>query len=813
MKPVNTVVTIVLAALAVTIGTLAAWPIYQTPRLWVISAVTLAGVAAILWAGGRLKWGVLSVIAALLVAFVIAIVPLAMPQAFNGGLDTIPRALLDALAAVALGWKQLLTLSLPVGSYQTVLVPFFVIASVSVAGICALGLRGGRAAPFAAIPLFLPVVFGTVFGASEVSSPLVLGQFTLVAPREITLGIAAVVVGAAWVAWTSGASRRRALRRGRLSTEEGDERSGRSAHRRNTLVRASGAATALAAALILGLVLAPVATVNDRSVPRDQIDPEIVVQEQTSPLAAYREWKRDAAFETPVFAVESDGQLPERLRLAVLDGYDGVDFTASESASRFARFPSGLPVPEASDVSVTIESGYQDIWVPIAPPLADPPSFAGPRAGDLADSFYLNKETGAAVAVPTEQGLTVGDQFTVPMSVGANPTAIDQPLEGDSLIDLEAVPQLARWLDTQELSASGAGLTEAIERLRDRGYLSHSLTEQEGEREWITALTNDFNFQFISSPGGHSLARVEQLFEQLNEQERIAGDSAEADDLVAGIGDDEQFAAASAMIARALGFESRVVLGVRLGGEDAGVEGIPACATVCTGEHVAAWIEVRGANQEWVTLDVSPQVSVRPTTLEQNEQLPEHETVPEERDANESDPPVGTSDQDSGEAEEDEETALESFWHILRLVGLGLAVLALLALPLLFIPVAKRIRRGKRRAAEQPEIRVLGAWDELVDRNADRGVITAKLALSRHLSRREIAEALGSEHAERVVRVADQAVFSSESVSAESADAVWREVDETLRAQAATLGFWRRLKAAYSFASLRLSIRRVRRKS
>lgn len=803
MKPGAVLQTALLAVIAALLGVLASWPVYETPRLWLVAAVAVILTGATVVLGTRLRWHPVSVFTALLGIFVVSVVPLAVPSAFDSGLAALPRALGDALASVVLGWKQLLTLTLPVGSYQTVLVPFLVVVMLSVALICGFGLRGGRLAPFAAIPMLLPLVFGTTFGASEVSGTVSFGPLRVEAPRELLLWITAAVIGAVWVAWTSSAERRLALRRGRLAADETEERVGRAARRRSALSRGAGGLIALVAALALGVSLAPVATVADRTVPRDRIDPEIVVSEQTSPLAGYREWKRDASFEAPLFTVDAEGKLPARLRIAVLEGYDGIDFTASESAGRFARFPSGSLTSDTSEVSIAIESGYTGIWVPLATPLASPPRFGGERAAELADSFYLNRDTGAAVAVPTRAGLRAGDSFTAEMSVAGDAAVSDRPQEGGSLIDLESVPQLADWLTAQDLPESGEGLTEAIQRLRDRGYLSHSITDAEGERAWIEALTDEYGLQFISSTGGHSLARVEQLFEQLNEQQRVAGEDADSDELVAGIGDDEQFATAAALVARAMGFESRVVLGVRLGGEDAGVEGLPACSSTCSGQHITAWIEVRGADQQWSALDVSPQVSVRPTTLEQNEQLPEHETVPEEQDASESDPPLGMSDQDDGESDEEEDSQFAALWRILRYVALGIAALALLALPLLFIPIAKRIRRRRRRASAPAEVRALGAWDELIDRSADMRLLDAARARSRTASRRDLATELGGGRALQLADLADRAVFASESVPAESVDAAWHAVDEERRERAAGLGAWARLRAAYSFASLR----------
>ena len=785
------VATLGAAWLALSTGVLAGLataPIYRSASAWIVALVA-AGVAfGIVWLGRRFRWGPLTVVA-LIVAFVLLVVPLAVPSALAGGPGGVLRGLGDGLASVALGWKQLLTLTLPVGSYQTVLVPLFVVVFGATALSVWLALRGGLAAQFASLPVALPVAFGTVFGSSSVSDPLELGPLQILAPREVAIWLVAFGVIAGWIAWASGTARRAALRRGR-------DGSSRAPARRRGALRGLTGAGIVVVALAAGSLLAPALTTEARSVPRDRIDPEIVIAERTSPLAAYRTWKRDAPFASTLFDVTSEGELPPRIRLAVMDRYDGVDFTVGTGSGsvRFTRFPSGEPLAESSQVSVRIDEGYSDIWVPLAMPLASPPRFSGPRAAELGDSFYVNRDTLGAVAIPTKRGLEAGDGLTAEMSVAADARLGEQPAHEEALIDLETMPELEQWWHSQELPATGQGYAEALDRLRNRGYLSHALTDGQGERKWLDVLSEQYGTRFVTSPGGHSIARVEQLFQQLNEQQRAAGKDADDETLVAGIGDDEQFAAAAALLAQGVGFDSRVVLGVRTGGAE--VPGVPACAESCTGENIAAWVEVRGSDGVWAPFDVTPQVETPPTTLEEGEQLPEYPTVPEERDAEESEPPVGTSDADGEHRDPREAGDLAALWVTLKYVGLGLAALALITLLVLFIPVAKRIRRRARRTAPDPEIRALGAWDELLDAYVDSGS-----RVRRRAARTSTAEDLAIPDGVWIASEVNRAVFSSESIDMAAADALWRRVDATTATQRAGLGRWGRLRARFSLAS------------
>lgn len=818
--------TVVIAVAIAVLAVFSAMPIYESTWLWLVAGVGAGLATTIVWLGTWLRWGSLTLVA-LAGVFAAVVVPLAVPNAIGTGPTGFVTGVGDGLAAVALGWKQLLTLTLPLGSYQTVMVPLLVVVFGSAAFATALTLRGGRLVPFAGIALVLPVLFGTVFGSSTLSAPVTFGGVVVGAPRELALWLAAFGLAIGWVSWSSGRARRAALKRGRIAdaalTATSDASSGqpdisegsgnsRRAVRRNTLIRGVIAGATVLAALAGAFVLAPVVNAEDRTVPRDRVDPELVVRSGVSPLAAYRASKRDDTLQAPLFSVASGdptGALPKRLRIAVLAGYDGVDFTVGDPAEvgRFTRFPSGSRVTDPLTVSIEVLDEYASVWAPMALPIASPPVFQGPRAGSLAESFYVNRGMGSAVAVPgggksvADQMLLPGDGYTAVMSGAGDAALGETPVSSESLVDLEALPDLATWLRLQRLPHTGQGVTEAIERLRERGYLSHSLTDGEGEGAWLDELGTTNPIRFLSSTGGHSEARTEQLFRQLVEQELAAGEDAKPAMLVAGIGNDEQFAAAAALIARAMGFDSRVVVGVRLAplGSDpyeSGVPGVPACVDVCTGENLAAWIEVRGDDGVWAAFDVSPQMEIPPTMLQKGEQLPEFPTQPEERNADESDPPVGMSSQDSDTENTADANDLSALWPVLRIVGLSILGFVLLALLVLFVPVLKAVRTRRRREAVSPELRVLGAWDELLGTYRETG-----FEVPRSGSRDAIMATLGVESGDWIAWTVDQAVYSYEGISAETAESVWQLVEKRVAERRGEIGAWPRFKARFSLAS------------
>src|SRR5690606_37941780 len=334
-----------------------------------------------------------------------------------------------------------------------------------------------------------------------------------------------------------------------------------------------------------------------------------------SPLASYRGWFAQGAYGTELFRVTGAGGL-DRVRIATLDAYDGQAFrvsTGDADAARFTRVP--RTAGEEATTTITIGPGYTGVWVPLGEAGDVAPVFTGPNAEALADGYYADAALDAGVVVTDAAGggLRDGDSYRIPATEPRTNDGFAASVGGDAKLDEDAYPALAAWVEQQELGRSGADLVELVDRLRARGYLSHALRSDDDAADWIAALQARADYEFTASRAGHSASRIEELFTSLVEQQRRAGDDAPEPLLIAGIGDDEQFATAAALLARSLGFESRVVVGVRLGdtGSDTGVE---PCAEVCTGANVTAWAEARAASGGWVVLDATPQFAEAPST-------------------------------------------------------------------------------------------------------------------------------------------------------------------------------------------------------
>jgi hypothetical protein len=444
---------------------------------------------------------------------------------------------------------------------------------------------------------------------------------------------------------------------------------------------------------------------------------------------------------------------------------------------------------------VTVDKGLSGIWMPLPAGIASAPQFTGPRAAALADGFYLDRDSGAGIEIASTgsgaRGLRAGDGYTI-----AAPATTSAPLGGPgatSRLDLHAYPQLAGWIKAQGQPDSASGFQELVTRLRDRGYLTHSLDADTASTDWIGALKKSSSYQFQAAYAGHSAAREEALFQQLLDQQNRVGPKADKDLLVAGVGDDEQFATAVALLARAEGYDSRVVVGVRM--TTLAGSGVAACSGSCTGGQLAAWAEVRSPGAAaWTTVDAEPQYAKLPTLVTTGQELPKNATVPEQPKVGTVQPPTAQHDDNSGAkpVKSAFPAWLGTVLAVLRIVGIVIGALLLVLLPAIVLAIAKRARRGSRRRAPVPEVAVVGAWAELVDVWTDGGVDPGPG------TRRDQAVAIGSPAASRLAVLADHAVFGEHPPTRESADEAWSLVESELGRRATMLGRWRRLRAAAS---------------
>lgn len=739
----------------VAIAALAAWPIYRSREFIVLVLVCTAvavGIAA--WASWRRLGG--WAIAGLLLAGVFAVgAALAVPSRWSRG----PLVVLSDIATgLALGWKDLLTVELPVGSYRNLLVPA---AAVFLVGTCVALISAWRqdrrsyAAPFVTLAM---VAFGLLFGRTSVSSPIGIGPVTITAPIETAVGVCALVASVLWLAWRSRAVRVRALRQAAV-------RSGVRVRRRSS--RADGRRFLLGLGMIAAAVLVVVAFVptaveaRERTVLRSDIGPEIDFAPERSPLSEYRSLFAVGRFDDVLFRVDGDA-LPDRLRLATLTDYDGETYR-SESA-RFVRMPASRDTGAGTTTAVSVDiEQLGGIWMPTASELASV-RFHGARSSVLADAFYYSRADGAGV-LTVPGGLQPGDAYELRAVQPATPAL--SAVRATGTTDANIPESLRTWVQRHATGSDGAALSALVALLRERGYLSHALTIDAAAASWMQDMPG---YLFQPSAAGHSVARIGSMFERLLEREDDPT-AVSTDNYVAAIGDDEQFAVAASMVARELGFPARVVLGVRLNADDTN---LVACRSgVCRAGDVAAWTEIRTPEGIWIPIDATPQAVQAPSIEVTQQQDPRNVTEVIADTVEEVDSPRPQK-QDTAENTGDEpipDDQLSQWWPTVRLAAIAVLIMLILFGPLLIILAAKALRRRRRRRRE-PVASIAAGWEEYLDAAVDAG-----REVPPSQTRTELANTLTTPAATALAVAADRAVFSGESIDDDDARGFWRSVD------------------------------------
>lgn len=781
----------VFALIIVVLAAIAAWPIYRSWSLALLvaaGAAIAAGIAVIAW---RRRWPGWLTAGAVAVAFLVAGVPLAVPSRL-GPPGELVRGLGELASGVVLAWKDLVTVDLPVGSYRNLLVPALVVFLV---GTCALLLLSWRddAVAYTAVPVAIAMVsFGLFFGRTTVSDDWTLGPITLYAPVETALGLATLLTTLLWLAWRTHDERFRALQRAAAFSGVRVSRRTSAADRRRTALGAG----MIAVAVVLVVAIVPaVARGAQRDVLRAAVGPEIDLAAAVSPLAEYRALFADDRADDILFTVSSRGALPDRVRVATLDSYDGEVYRSggsdSQEAGRFVRVPSVLDAGQGTPVEarVTIK-GLNGIWMPTAGRLSSV-DFSGARASSLADRFYYSVAADAGVET-AGKGLEAGDSYLL-RAVEPAPVdlaAVEAP--GGVSKGVAAPESLRTWVDKHVSGSGGAALTGLVALLRERGYLSHGLSQTAQPALWTDSLPG---YQFQPSASGHSLARIDTLFTRLLERETDPR-AATTGDYVAAVGDDEQFAVAVALIARELGFPARVVLGARLGAAE---PGLAVCQNgACRAQDLTAWTEVESSEGEWIPVDVTPQY-VQSPSLEVTEQRdPENVTEVRPDSVQAVVPPQPVQDDSHADDAPDQPAGVDLawLWPVVRGSAIGLLIALLAAGPFLLVIGAKAVRRRTRRSEGDPVSRIAGGWEEYVDAAVDAGREAPRTSTRRELAE-DLATGSGIELAER----ADAAVFSGGALADGDATDFWRLVDDERRGFGRDRGFWRRLVATVSLRS------------
>lgn len=732
-----------LALLTVTlvaIGAAAWWPVYASPQFVVCTGGALLAGTAVAAIGTVARWRPHVVLLAVVASWIVLGVPLAVPSQALWGLLPTPQGLLDLITSTATGWRALLTIEPPVGDFQALLVPLFVLVLAASASAVSVALRSTRSLP-ALLPPVLVLLAGLAYGDGDPLAPLALGgSFAFLALVALALH--------------GSRSPRRTVVAG-------------------LLVLVTVAAGLGAGALVAG---------GQRATVRDAVPQPFDPRRLDSPLSAFR---ADIAGEgSDAVRLRVPASLAGRLvSIARMDSYDGVVYRvggATDASDLFTRVPQtiGSRGPDESEYTLTIDAD-SGVWLPLpgAPSTiefdADAPSGASPdpdstsqedtAGADLQDRLYYSRSLETA-AVST--GLGAGTTYRV------TSTLIDEVAEPADLVpggpvapSQAAPPEVASWAADHADAGATAGerLASLVDALR-QGYVSHG---QPGEP---------------FSRSGHGADRIAELLTD-----------------VPMLGDDEQYAVAGALLAQQAGFPARVALGYRVPSTQDG-----AGPVAVTGRDTVAWVEVLDERRGWVAVDATPLERPVPDDVEEQQSttVPPPRVVPPSS-SDENVPPDTTTTQPTDRDEPQRDPIAELLRAIAVWTGVGLAVLALVLSPFLAVIAAKGVRRSRRRRRGGSRDRAAQAWSEIRDAGIDARLLPRSAPSARASTRAETASRLDSPAAHDIAMLVDRAQFGPDAPDPADLDRIWARTDEERTRIARTGGRWARLRAAISVRSLR----------
>ncbi|MCR8672075.1 hypothetical protein NWP09_13090, partial [Agrococcus sp. HG114] len=153
------------------------WWIYGTVQLVLAIAVSLLVGAAIGTLGAARRWSALSMLLMAIAALAALAVPLTAPQRIGRG-EWVP-ALADAAAAVVLSWRRLLTIGLPVGTSDALLMaPILLVLLGSMVGVW-VALRSRSAETAALVPAGI-AIWSILWGPLAMPEPWLSALVVLV---------------------------------------------------------------------------------------------------------------------------------------------------------------------------------------------------------------------------------------------------------------------------------------------------------------------------------------------------------------------------------------------------------------------------------------------------------------------------------------------------------------------------------------------------------------------------------------------------------------------------------------------------------
>ncbi len=567
------------------------------------------------------------------------------------------------------GWADIVTLTTPIEApYFISVVPFaaaWIVGALTATAAIRWFPKHPRtplASLVAAAPAIALYIATVLLGTDEPVGPVVRGFV-----------FASILV--LWIAWMPA--------RGDVSSE--------AAHRALRRRRLQGVAVMLAIGLTagtaLGVSIAPPA--GARFVLRENVQPPFDPRDFPSPLDAFRRYTNDRADDV-MFTVE--GLAPsERIRLAVMDTYDGQIWTTTapglydDASGSFRLAGTHLSdEPSSEEIEREIRVSIRDYSGSWLPSVGHPTAIEFAPGADVPTTSLLYNDATGVLALA--KGVPAGLTYTVTTTYSSVPS--DSMLEGRAVATVN-MPPISNVPDVVGAKAKelAGDATTPLGRLRNieaamrtEGFLSHGGNELAAP-----------------SSAGHGADRISTF---LGSEYMI--------------GDGEQYASAFALMAREMGYPARVVLGF------APSEGVTGGALDVTGADITAWVEVDFADVGWVPFDptaTNTEVPKEAAPQAASEPLPQVRQPPRSEPPQE---PLASAVQTEEPKKDDSEAFVVPAWLVV-LGKIAAVPILLYLLPVAAVAAIKSRRRRRRKSGGSMARRAAGAWDELVDTYGELG--------------------------------------------------------------------------------------------
>jgi len=612
-------------------------------------------------------------------------------------------AVLAMWQGMTTGWREALSTVLPMTPDPRVLVTVSALVWLSCLLAAEAALRGRSALTPALAPAAV-FALALVAGASGPGSS---------APEAVAIvvlaGLLMLIAGPAEVPGSAPSRRRRSVR------------------------LASGLAAVGIAAAAAGLAGPRLAYAHTSSPVAPRLPPPPAPASAVSPLDEVSAWS--AAPDTVLFSARMS--VPQNLRLAVLDQFDGQDWTSDAG-----YLPTGSRVPPPAGqgprtVTVTQRitiAALSTVWLPA---VTRPSAVTGTSVDvDPADGQLLTPggtHSGLAYQVVSQvpQYSVAQLRDAVPADDGTARAALTLPPGAPSIIGQSA-----------QQATAGAGFPyQQAARLA----------------AWLRS-----KFRYVpGAPPGHTYGHIAYFLATSHQ------------------GTSEQFAVAYALMARSLGLPSRVVVGFRPGA--AGLRGV----RVITGADVLVWPEIDFQGLGWVPFYPTPGTAVLGST---GQVLGAGESALRQRvDQSLAAAPLASPAPRTATAPRRTVAAANGHGWLLWLLALpALAVATLLGYLLLAIALPWRRAAALRAAARTGPAgpanvarAVAGAWLETVRRMRAAGLtdVTSRTCSEvAAFGAGRLGDAAGG-HLSRLATLADSCEFGQLTLDPSAARAAWRHHD------------------------------------